>query len=63
MALDSKMQSVYIIADEKKTIDGNGKVYDRNIYSDYAKCEQGKIATGSATIWYFFGVKEEADKV
>ena len=62
MALDSKMQSVFIIADEKKTIDGNGKVY-RNIYSDYAKCEQGKIATSSASNWYFFGVNEDADKV
>ena len=63
MALDSKMQSVFIIADEKKTIDGNGKVYGRNIYSDYAKCEQGKIATSSASNWYFFGVNEDADKV
>lgn len=62
MALDSKIQSVYIIADGKKTIDGKGKVFERDIYSDYAKSEQGKIATSSATEWYFFGVNEDADK-
>ena len=62
MALDSKIQSVYIIADGKKTIDGKSKVYERDIYSDYAKSEQGKIATSSATDWYFFGVNEEADE-
>jgi methyl-accepting chemotaxis protein len=62
MALDSKIQSVYIIADGKKTIDGKSKVYERDIYSDYAKSEQGKIATSSATVWYFFGVNEEADE-
>lgn len=62
MALDSKIQSVYIITDGKKTIDGKGKVFERDIYSDYAKSEQGKIATSSATEWYFFGVNEDADK-
>lgn len=62
MALDSKIQSVYIIADGKKTIDGNGKVYQRDVYSDYTKSEQGKLASSSATNWYFFGVNEDADK-
>ena len=62
MALDSKIQSVYIIADGKKTIDGKGKVYQRDVYSDYTKSEQGKLTSSSATNWYFFGVNEDADK-
>ena len=63
MALDSKIQSVYILVDGKKTIDGKGKVYQRDLYSDYIKSEQGKIASSSATNWYFFGVNEDADEV
>ena len=61
MALDSKIQSVYILVDGKKTIDGKGKVYQRDLYSDYIKSEQGKIASSSATNWYFFGVNVDAD--
>lgn len=62
MALDSKIQSAYIIADDKKTIDGVGKTHERDIYSDYIKSEQGSIVNDSATNWFFFGVDDEADK-
>ena len=62
MALDSKIQGIFIIADQKRTIDWQGAVRDRDVYSDYVKTEQGKLASSSATNWYFFGVDEEADQ-
>ena len=62
LALDTKLQGMYIVADQKRTVDCKGKVRDRDVYSDYVKTEQGKIVSNSATDWYFFGVDEEADK-
>ena len=62
MALDSKIQGVYIIADNKRTIDGQGIVRDRNVYTDYVGCDQGKMVSQSATNWFFFGTDEKADK-
>lgn len=54
MALDSKIQGAYIIADNKRTIDCQGIVRDRNVYTDYVGCDQGKLVSKSATNWFFF---------
>lgn len=62
MALDSKIQGAYIIADNKRTIDCQGIVRDRNVYTDYVGCDQGKLVSKSATNWYFFGTDESSDK-
>ena len=51
MALDSKIQGAYIIADNKRTIDCQGIVRDRKLVSE------------SATNWFFFGADESSDKV
>ena len=63
MALDSKIQGAYIIADNKRTIDCQGIVRDRNVYTDYVGCDQGKLVSESATNWFFFGADESSDKV
>lgn len=62
MALDSKIQGAYIIADNKRTIDCQGIVRDRNVYTDYVGCDQGKLVSKSATNWFFFGPDESSDK-
>lgn len=62
MALDSKIQGAYIIADNKRTIDCQGVVRDRNVYSDYVATEQGAIVNKSATDWFFFGQDETSDQ-
>ena len=62
MALDSKIQGAYIIADNKRTIDCQGIVRDRNVYTDYVGCDQGKLVSKSATNWFFFGADESSDK-
>lgn len=62
MALDSKIQGIYIIADNKRTIDCQGIVRDRNVYTDYVGCDQGKLVSKSATNWFFFGADESSDK-
>ena len=48
MALDSKIQGAYIIADNKRTIDCQGIVRDRNVYTDYVGCDQGKLVNQPA---------------
>lgn len=62
MALDSKIQGAYIIANDKRTIDCQGIVRDRNVYTDYIGTEQGAIVNKSATDWFFFGQDEASDE-
>ena len=62
MALDSKIQGAYIIANDKRTIDCQGIVRDRNVYTDYIGTEQGAIVDKSATDWFFFGQDDASDE-
>lgn len=63
LAIDSKLQSVFFIADSKRSISTDGAAIDRNVYSDYVATEQGKLVADSATEWFFFGEDKETDQI
>lgn len=63
VALDNKIQSVYFLADDRRTINAKVGVVTENLYTAYKETEQGKKVAESATEWFYFGQDDDADAV
>ena len=61
ITLDSRLRSVYFIADEGKTIKSSSTKIDADAYTAYTATEQGKTVLAGEHDWHYFGVDAEAD--
>lgn len=62
LAIDSKLEGAYFVADDRMAIDTENYVNDKQIYTNYKNTEQGKPVCDSATEWFTFGQNDEADE-
>lgn len=62
ITLDSRLRSVFFLADEGKTIKSNSTKMDADAYSNYIATEQGKTVIDDEHEWHYFGVSSETDE-
>lgn len=62
LAVDSKIEGVYILGNEGRTIDGKGKTWEHDLYNDYIATEQGALPGATEKSWFYFGVDQEVDQ-
>ncbi|MDD6291733.1 MAG: methyl-accepting chemotaxis protein [Lachnospiraceae bacterium] len=62
LALDSKIQSAYFLADNRRTINAKVGVITEDLYTAYKGTEQGAKVTQSSTEWFYFGQDDESDE-
>ena len=61
MALDSKLKSVYFLADEGKSINITSTPVPADAYSSYITSVQGDMVNNDRYNWYIFGSDTDAD--
>lgn len=61
IALDAKIQSVYFLGDERRSITAALGRIEGDKFTDYSKTTQGKDVCQDVTSWYVFGKDDEAD--
>lgn len=60
-ALDNRIQSVYFLADNRRTIDAKVGVVTDDLYTAYKETEQGAKVAENGTEWFYFGQDDSAD--
>lgn len=61
ITLDSRLRSVYFLADEGKTVKSVSTKIDADAYTAYMETEQGRTVIDNEHDWHYFGVDSEAD--
>ena len=61
ITLDSRLKSVYFLADEGRTIKTSSSTISLDAYSAYIDTEQGKLVNEEGFNWHLFGADSETD--
>lgn len=62
LVMDEKLESVYFIADDRRTVNSQAKVSTEPLYTNYKNTEQGAKVCASGMEWFFFGQDDESDE-
>jgi methyl-accepting chemotaxis protein len=61
VAMDSKMDSIYLLSDDGKSIAQVKTSFSDTVLSDYYKTEQGQTVSANESDWLLFGRDEDVD--
>jgi methyl-accepting chemotaxis protein len=62
ITLDSRLRSVYFLADGGKTINTTSKTLSLDAYTEYMATEQGSLVSADPYSWHVFGLDAETDE-
>lgn len=63
LLLDSKLSSIYFLADEGRYIDASNRTTStEDLYTSYSQTTQGQSVTSNTAEWFVFGQDDEADE-